>query len=469
MKNPAEDRPEQDETIWEATKPLSLVKRWAIRYGASPWASLGAILVRIAAEDCWLNRVPGIQGGKEGASVGSLSVIAVSPSGHGKSNAKKVAGNALKILHGELPARNRWRSVSTSEGAFAFFQDLIPDPNHEPELNKDGTPKKIIPRLYKQTRFQAVGFVDEIGELIAKADRHGNWLIEFLSSAILGVWGEIATKENPRPKILDGTHCGIYIAGLDHLTGQQIGDTGPQGWATRQVLFDAIYPEAVNAVDDGNDIPPIKITIPACYEPEGNNLEYYEQYPEQEFINLWSEPATVKKQIALEALEQLAGLRSKGHYNLMKRRLMKALALLHNEQSSLIEHWELADVIMKHDNNIREYLLENEGEYILQEDRRNRRKAVQRNQAVRTQEDATEDIIEKAERMFRRDYPQGFTLTDLKNLPGQYKERLADNPGLTPAKQLVSAWNEDGKITWDGKKEDIQWGTRGLTYRWLPA
>ena len=76
------------------------------------------------------------------------SVVAVGPSGKGKSLSKLAADKAWTVVGGgKMPEPPNgqppwWRSVSTPEGMFEYFQDRIPDPDWEPPTNADGEASK---------------------------------------------------------------------------------------------------------------------------------------------------------------------------------------------------------------------------------------------------------------------------------------------------------------------------------------
>ena len=463
-------RPAVNDEIWDASEQLHLVRRWGLRHNASPFTTLGAVLVRLAGEDSWRHLTAGVSGGADGAGTCSISVVAVGPSGKGKSLSKLAADKALTIVGGKLPEPPNgqppwWRSVSTPEGMFEYFQDKVPDPDWEPPTNADGeTSKRTAPLVWRQHRHQAIGFCDEITELVAKAGRAGNWLIAALSSALLGSWGEVATKTDRRPALLQQTHLSLYTGAQDHLLGEILFGAGStQGWSTRQLVLDAIYPPATSQpADDGAPLPALRVELPDC----GECRPCTGRGPASA-AHIWDEPAAVKKLIAVEATRQLAGEIDNGHANLLRRRIAKHLAVLHNQPATRPEDWEIAGLLLDHDQALRTYLEGNESLYVAERTRRDRKKAVQISQAVKTQDDATADIIDAAAQRLRVSHPEGFTATDLHHaLRGDEREVLLDNgPGAgKPGQQIITALIQQGRLRWEGQTEGQPPGRRGQKY-----
>ena len=91
--------------------------------------------------------------------------------------------------------------------------------------------------------------------------------------------------------------------------------------------------------------------------------------------------------------------------------------MLHNEPATRQQDWEIAGLLLDHDQALREYLEGNESLYVAERTRRDRKKAVQISQAVKTQDDATADIIDAAATRLRVTHPQGFTATDINHAP----------------------------------------------------
>ena len=337
-----DDRPRLNEDIWEGSERLGFVKRWALSYFASPFAVLGALLVRLAGEDSWRHLLSDPGGTGETSACGMSAVVAAPP-GTGKSVSRHAADAAVSVRGGRLPAPG-WVSFSTPEGMAGIYLEKVTDPNRR--LPGNGNVAAEPFPVWKQMRYQGIGFIDEIAEWAARVGRSVKWLSPTLSEAHKGIWRE-ETGDDPRPVVAPKTHFSLYTGIQDHQWGKPgLGSGILSGWEDGQLLLDGVYPPAASHPETEGDIPRIAVNMPDCGDcaPCSGSDPFENIRP-----HIWGEPAAVRKQAA-------------DNGNPIRRRVAKHLAVFHNSPSTRMEDWEIAGELMEHDRRLRVYLEEKKPE-----------------------------------------------------------------------------------------------------------
>lgn len=449
--------PEHDNSIWSASEPLSLIARWSAYCLVSPWAVLGGILTRLAAEDAWTHRIPGLSGGRRGSGTAALFAVMMGESSRGKSQAREVAADITIVRGGHLPPPNRDRNLSTPEGMVAFFLDQ--EETETDEADHKGKPKKK--KTWVQKRYQALGWIDELSGVMKVSGKSANWLLEALSSAYTGHWNERAVRTDPTPAAAAHTHfsllAGAQNAGLAKVLG---GEAAAQGWTNRLVLLDAAFPESTPLKDLPEEEPPmLELEIPDCGEcpvcssnPEARPFVYPEARSVREEIRRvrW-ENLTSRK-----PLDNLTGA---GHELLAKRRLAKHFAVLHRRDGYKVgeEDWELAGLVLNHSNSLRNYLDEHLVEFTEDEQRTYIVEAALKFSATRNQPARSAFALQTVSlRLYKKTSEGGFSLSDVgQSIGARERATLALNGRAagSPSKQVVIYLNETGCLDWEGRDE----------------
>ena len=470
-----EPHPEHDNSIWTASEPLSLIARWSAYCLVSPWAVLGGILTRLAAEDAWTHRIPGLSGGRRGSGTSALFAVMMGESSRGKSQAREVASDIAVVRGGRLPPENRDRNLSTPEGMVAFFLDRAEtEGDGGDEEDGKGKPKKKKP--WVQKRYQALGWIDELGGALKVGGRSANWLLEALSSAYTGHWSERAVLTDPTPAAAPHTHfsllAGAQNAGLAKVLG---GEAAAQGWTNRLILLDAAFPASPPLKDLPDEEPPmLRLNVPDCGECpvcSGDPGADPFIYPEARSIR---EEIRRERWESLTSREPLNNLAGAGHELLAKRRLAKHFAVLHRgggeETGVREEDWEMAGLVLNHSNALRAYLDENLVEFTEAEQRTYIVEAALKFSATRNQPARSAFALQTVSlRLYKKTADAGFRLSDVgRSIGKKEREILALNGQAagSPSKQVVIYLYDTGCLDWEGRAEGHSPRGYGAHFAW---
>lgn len=458
-------RPAHDNSLWESSEQLATIAGWAAFWLVSPWAVLGGVLTRLAAEDAWTHHIPGVGGGPEGSGTAALYAVTMGPSSKGKSQARACSIEMLHVSEGHLPAENRSRNLSTPEGMVDFFLDQ--EEVDTGETDNKGKPKKK--KTWVQRRFQALAWIDELGGVLKVGGRNANWLLEALSSGYTGHWSERAVRSDPTPAPAPQTHFSMFAAGQDAGMARLLsGSAVNQGWTNRIVLLDAVFPEAAHP-DLRSPFPPeqLRVRMPDCGECpvcSGGDRPYI--YPETQAI---------RDEILLQRWENLRSEyppskdSSGGHELLAKRRLAKSLAVLHGRNEVSDGDWGRAGNILEHSDALRRFLSDNLAEFVEDDEEAaivasTLKHTSSRNQQARS--NITRSSI--AWRLYKATSVEGFSLREANNAIRSSERRLLALNGRaagSPSKQIVAYLHDNDCIVWEGR-EDGAPPKRGELFRW---
>ena len=458
-------RPAHDNSLWESSEQLAAIAGWSAYCMVSPWAVLGGVLTRLAAEDAWTHYIPGVGGGAEGSGTAALYAVTMAPSSKGKSLARSCSISMLHVSGGHLPPGNRSRNLSTPEGMVDFFLD-----HEEVETDEEdgkGKPKKK--KVWVQKRFQALAWIDELGGVLKVGGRNANWLLEALSSGYTGHWSERAVRSDPTPAPAAQTHFSMFAAGQDAGIARLLsGSAANQGWTNRLILLDAVFPEAVHP-DQRPTFPPeqLRVDMPDCGNcPVCSGDEHPYIYPET--------PA-IRDEILLRRWENLRSDAppskdsSGGHELLAKRRLAKSLAVLHGRGEVSDGDWGRAGNILEHSDALRRFLRDNLAEFVEDDEEESIVASTLKHTSSRNQQ-ARSNITRAsiAWRLYKATSVEGFSLREVNNAIRSPERRLLALNGRaagSPSKQIVSYLHDNDCVDWEGRGEGGP-PKRGTVFRW---
>lgn len=470
--SPVPPHPGADNSFWDATETLGYVRRWADYQLVSPWSLLGSALVDVAAADSWLHWLPGLAGDKEGATSGSLYAVAVAPKGGGKSVSAQVARSMLRIRGSHLAGFMNGRNLKSPEGIYDLYERKV-----EVETGEEGGDGEPATRWeIRQTEWQSVVRIDEIGAVLKVVGRSGNWLAEAYSQWFTGYFPPNDTMSTARPGLARNTHLSMYAGGQDHLVaGVMSGEGAEQGFSARLVLFDGLYPDLR---DVGPEKPRrISVTLPKCdfcppcqvKDWKGATALQPELYAGR--ARIWEEVPRVQKDVALARKRALRGEEETGHDNLVRRRLAKHLAVLHSSDRTTLEWWELSGRVMDHSRNLADYLVENLPAFLERANLASDVSSIIRNTAIRNQPVNTERACAAALRRLHRRHPGGeFLVGDINRVLSGHERTVLQMNGKgagSPSHQVLAYFLAEGLVTYEGQERG-ETPKKGATFQFVP-
>ena len=443
---------------------------WADYLLVSPWALLGAALTEIAAADSWLHWVPGLSGTRAVAHPASLYVVTVAPRGGGKTMAASGAREAVIIPRSQLSPNMANRNIKSPEGIYDLFQRKVEVETDQTDENRD---PEMVWRVC-QTEFQARVMVDEIGALLKVGKRGGNWLTEAYSQWYTGLFPSNDSMTTSRPALAKNTHLSAYMGAQDHLAaGLLEGGAEEQGFTARLVMMDASYPEVR---DTGPEPPPpIRVRLPDCGEcppcldPSWKKEAARDPESLSASFSLWGENPVIARTIIADRKRFLRSGMIGGHDNLTRRRLSKHLAILHGEDSSTSEAWDMAGALIDHSQSIRDFLSDHLPYFLEKANTSATHIAVIKNTAVRDQGEKTKAIVSVAHRRLWKKHFPGFTRTDVNNILSGEERRIlmlnGEDAGKPPEQVLAHLLHSQA-ITYPGASHRLP--QHGEVFQFLP-
>ena len=254
----------------------------------------------------------------------------------------------------------------------------------------------------------------------------------------------------------------MYAGAQDHLAaGLVAGAAEEQGFTSRLLLFDGLYPDLRDA--EGGIPSNVVVRLPRCAEcapcrdPGWKEAALGSPDAVDMSPRIWQEDPVIQAEVALDRKEVLRTGVGSGHDNLTRRRTAKHLAVLHSQGYSTAEHWELAGEVEKHSKALLQHLVDHLPEFLEAANRPADIANVIRQGAVRSQPRNTEMVIHSvSRRLYQRYGGEGFTRTNVSNvLAGREREILAMNgvDSGRPVTQILAALLESKSITYDGQKQ----------------
>jgi len=322
---PAADTCRLPDDFWTARPHLNHLRQAAWARGRSAEAVLHAALTRIAAFTSLTVEIPPIVGGAVGL---TYFATLVAPVGRGKSSAAKIAAEQLPTPPGDkiadLPA-------GSGEGLAEALFDWVTEPDPDTGKNR---------KVKRQTRHNAIVYIDE-GEVLAQmASRRGNTGIETLRSIWTGEKIGQANASDDRKRIIP---AGQYVFGV--AIGIQDAKAGPlfddaAGGLTQRLAWAPA--NAGNAPPPGerpNDPPPLKWQPPAGGDLETPAGGGYRRRPLTIHPDIRSEVEWADHQAQQDGTE---GDPLDAHGMLLRLKIAALLAVLDGRLDINLDDWHLA-------------------------------------------------------------------------------------------------------------------------------
>lgn len=318
--------PEQEESaFWESREELRHVRDVARAQMASPWATLGAVLVRVLSQVPPEYVLPPVIGGHASLNV-FLAVVGYS--GEGKGAAVGAAEGAYKVGH-----VLKW-PIGTGEGVVKSFVRFVRD--------KDDADGGYIEQHETSVLFD----VNEVDKLAAVASRRGSTILSILRDVWMGAEAGFGNAElERRLKVPEHAYRAGFVVGVQPprvgvlLCEEEIAGGTPQ----RFLWLPA----------DDPDIPDVTPPHPGerCWQvPEWPPDVPFT--PGRHVLDVW--PGAVEL-IRAEHRKRMrrrkAGFTPSrvidGHALLCREKVAAALGLLHGHARVTEEDWRLAGVVMR--------------------------------------------------------------------------------------------------------------------------
>lgn len=300
--------------FWQTRPILQHVHDYARARMAAPWATLGAVLVRVVASTPWTVHLPPIVGGK-----GSLNttVAIMAPSGGGKGAAEAVARDAVYWPH--IPEYQ----IGSGEAIAHCLKYRVPP--------KDGGGTD-----WSEPGHNALISMSEVDKLAGQAARQGSTIMPELRKAWSGEsLGHVTADQSRRIPIEEHTYRVSLILGVQPLRAQFLLDDSAGGFPQRTIWLPATDPHA----PDSEPEPPAPIT---WKPPDTGPL-----------ARTGSTAITVCDQAA-EDIRQARRAANKGdgdkldsHKMFTREKVAAALGILDGRYSITDEDWQLAGVVMQ--------------------------------------------------------------------------------------------------------------------------
>lgn len=304
---------ESDE-FFDATPELSTIRAWARARYAAPKATLGSVLLRVAASTEPGVQLPGVIGGPASLNMG---VVFVSKSGGGKGISDKVGRLAW-------PADIIERPIGSGEGIAAMF---VPP-------KKEGA----IPVS------RAILSVPEIDTLTGVAARQGSILLAQLKSALMGeLLGQSNASEATTRIVQAHTYrCCLSIGAQPGHADVLFNDT-TGGTPQRLIWLPTTDPDM--PAEQTPDPDPLNVALPA-WARTGTVITYG--------------PAEIKQTIIEGHLarQRGEGAALDGHALLTRCKLAAVLAVLHHRAVVSELDWQLSGTVMEWSDTTRDWILE---------------------------------------------------------------------------------------------------------------
>lgn len=304
-----------DDEFFGATAELSTVKAWARARYAAPKATLGAVLLRVAASTEPGVQLPGVIGGPASLNLG---IVFASKSGGGKGISDKVGRLAW-------PADIIERPIGSGEGIAAMFAPP----------KKEGA----------QPITRAILSVPEIDTLAGVAGRQGSILLPQLKSALMGeLLGQSnASEATTRIVQAHAYRCCLSIGAQPGHADVIFNDT-TGGTPQRLIWLPTTDPDM--PAEQTPDPEPLDTAGLPAWARTGTVITYG--------------PAIIKDTIidAHLARQRGEGDALDGHALLTRCKVAANLAILHHRSVVSDLDWELSGTVMQWSNTTRDWILE---------------------------------------------------------------------------------------------------------------
>lgn len=344
-----------EQSFWTSRPELAHVFAFARSRMASPWATLGVVLVRVLSQVPPEYVLPPI-----GGTFASLNLFAavVAPSGSGKGLSMGAAKDAVKLGHVET-----W-PIGTGEGIVKSYVHF--------ELD-EATDVGFIRQHEKSVVFE----VHEVDKLTAIRGRQGSTILSILRSGWIGEEIGFGNAElERRLKVEEHAYrMGLVIGvqpgrGAVLLNPDEIAGGTPQRFLWLLAL-DPDIPD-VTPGEPGQwawELPPWPVDV--------------EWAPGRYVLDVWD---GAKDELRTAIRQQVSGRRQAdpldSHAGLCKEKVAAALGLLNGHCRITEEDWRLAGVVMRVSDQTRQYVLDSLAEAAA-EDNRARGRSEGERQAVK--------------------------------------------------------------------------------------
>lgn len=326
---------EGEDTFWESRAVLGHLRAFARARRTSPWAVLVLTLARVVCATPHRVCLPPTVGSR--ASLNSF-VALVGPSGSGKSSARSVSRDALRIENepDTVP-------LGSGEGVSACYVQFVP---------KSGKGEDAVPAHYEQYNFAAFFEAEEIGTLGAIKGRGGSTLGDTLRKAWDGKTLGFANRAADTRLIVEEHRyrmC-LWVGVQPDAANVLLDDSGvgtPQRFVWAAVTDPGRPEERTEAPD------PIWWTLPPLPDDGGAVFADEEEWAYD--MPLCDSAVDAIHEARDRALLGTEGLDS--HLLLCRTKVAAALALLDRRWSVSEEDWTLSGTIMAHSNGVRDGLV----------------------------------------------------------------------------------------------------------------
>lgn len=322
----------EDETFWDRRDELRHVKDFARARYANPWATLGAVLVRVVCQIPPTVVIPPIVAGEAAL---NLYLVMEGPSGAGKQSAEAVAEEAF--VYG---AHQVTETIGSGEGIPKAYRKPV-KVTQDSEAPSDGWIERSI--LWRSS---------EIDNLAAQKNRAGATVMNVLRDAWNGdklgfAYADAGKKVDvPARSYRAGVIVGAQPDRVEAILGREEAAGGtPQRflWMPAQdrslPALDALSPEEQDAI--------LKAEAPTprhWVKPEFNFGFTNARSGNRHVVVPWE----VSRVIRMEAIKRNRGEAEAldGHALLNRLKVACALAFLAGRPDVEVEDWELAGAVM---------------------------------------------------------------------------------------------------------------------------
>lgn len=324
-----EDLPVLPSDFWDATEPLAAIRDGAAAWLCSPDAVLAAVLARVVAFSNHGLHIPPTLGPPT-----PLCLIAAmaGPSGVGKTKAERLANRLVPATDPECDNM----PLGSGEGLIESMFEL----RNETE---DG--KRVARKV--QIRHNAFVYADEgkvLGEL---AGRQGSTLTSTLRSIFSGATiGQTNASRETHRRLDAGTYTfGVLIGIQPRVAIDLFSDTEVAAGTTQRFLWACAQHPRIGE-DEGAD-PQWR------WEPLPKLFGLADSYPIGTPEDVFAE---VRARIIARARGEAEAGDLDSHRDLLRLKVMGALALLHGRQDADLDDWKRAGVILDTSDAVRAWV-----------------------------------------------------------------------------------------------------------------